>query len=213
MITMSLLLCFGALIASLNPCTLSVMIMATSSLLGKGKHPKHTGLYILLFTLGIFATYALLGSLVTEIMNLLPVGLIGYIAILLAVLLVVFGLFEVKDYFWYGKGWSFKLSARAEKTIHAWTKKHHSNSRGFLLGVYTALRLSHYTLVMIFAFDALFVLTSTHNLLLPTLWALWYVLPLVLIVLLVMSGAPAHGLTLMHIDAAIPHDAGPSWPP
>ena len=25
--------------------------------------------------------------------------------------------------------------------------------------------------------------------------------------------APAHGLTLMHIDAAIPHDAGPSWPP
>jgi hypothetical protein len=170
------------------------MIMAIGSLLGKNKHPRHAALYISLFSLGILLTYAVLGTAITIVLGLLPIGIVGYITLLIAVVLVVFGIFEIKDYFWYGKGWSFRLSAHAENTIHDWTKKHHSPHRGLMLGVYTALRLSHYTLVMIMAYCALFVLTSTHNLLLPSIWSLWYVLPLLVVSLLVASGVNVQSL-------------------
>jgi thiol:disulfide interchange protein len=195
MTTIPLILCLGALIASINPCTLSVMIMAIGSLLGKKKHPRHAAAYTALFAAGIFVAYALLGTLITIGLKLMPIGVVGYFGLAVAVALVIFGIFEVKDYFWYGKGWSFKLSERAESVIHSWTKKHHSHWRGFLLGIYTALRLGHYTIAMIMAYSALFVLSSAENsLLLPSIWALWYVLPLILISLLVASGVEIHSL-------------------
>jgi cytochrome c biogenesis protein CcdA len=195
MTTIPFILCLGALIASLNPCTLSVMIMAISSLLGKSKHPRHAAIYTALFALGILVSYAVLGTLLTLLLGALPIGIVGYIAIVVAMVLIFFGVFEIKDYFWYGKGWSFKLSAHAEGVIHNWTKKHHSRWRGFLLGVYTSLRLGHYTIVMIMAYSVLFVLATSHtSLILPSLWAVWYVLPLLLISLLVASGANVHSL-------------------
>lgn len=194
MTTMPLMICLGALIASLNPCTLSVVMMAISSLLGKSKHPRHAARYTALFALGIFVSYALLGTLLTFLLGLLPVGVVGYLAIIIAVVLVLFGLLEIKDYFWYGKGLSFKLSAKAEVIIHSWTKKHHSHARGFLLGIYTALRLSHYTLVMVAAFAILFTLITPHMVVLSSIWALWYTLPILLIALLVASGADVHNL-------------------
>ena len=190
--TLLVITSIGALIASLNPCTLSVMIMAISSLLGKSKHPRHTGSYVGLFSVGIFLSYTIIGLLSTLILANLPVGLVGYIGILLALILVIFGVFEIKDYFWYGRGWSFKRSARTESVIHDWTKKHHSKRRGFLLGIYTSLRLSHYTLVMIFAYAVLFVLASPYYLSMPIIWALWYIAPLVILSLFVASGLNVH---------------------
>ena len=194
MTTIPLIVCLGALIASLNPCTLSVMLMAMSSMLGNRKHPRHAAIYIALFALGTFVSYTVLGTLLTLLLNALPIGLIGYIGIVASVVLVLFGVLEIKDYFFHGKGWSFKLSKNSENVIHDWTKKHHSRTRGFLLGIYTALRLSHYTLIMVLAYALLFVLTSSHQLVLPSIWALWYVVPLLLIALLVASGANVHSM-------------------
>jgi len=194
MTTIPLIAFFGALIASLNPCTLSVMFMAMSSLFGKKKHPRHAAIYIALFAFGIFLCYSFLGTALSLVLSRLPIGLVGYIGLITSFMLVLFGIFEIKDYFWYGKGWSFKLSAKAEGVVHQWTKKHHSPARGFMLGIYTALRLSHYTLIMILAYSLLFVFSSSQHILLPVIWALWYIVPLLLIAVLVGSGADVHSL-------------------
>lgn len=194
MTTIPLIVLLGALIASFNPCTLSVMLMAISSLFGKKRHPHHAATYIALFALGIFLCYSVLGTALSLVLGALPTGLVGYIGIVTSFILVLFGIFEIKDYFWYGKGWSFKLSAKAESAIHSWTKKHHSPARGFLLGIYTALRLSHYTLVMVLAYSLLFEFSPSKHFLLPTIWALWYVVPLLLVAVLVASGANVHSL-------------------
>jgi cytochrome c biogenesis protein CcdA len=191
MTSLYLLVCTGALIASLNPCTLSVIIMSISSLVGKGKNPRHAALYIALFTLGTFTAYATTGMLLSFGLSHLPARFVG-----------LFGILEVKDYFWYGKGLSFKLSEKAEGEIHRWTKRHHSALRGYLLGIYTALRLSHYTIAMIAVYAVLFVLVPSSTFLpMPVVWAIWYVLPLLFISVLVASGANVHALTMWKEDS------------
>jgi hypothetical protein len=76
------------------------MIMAIGSLLGKKKHPRHAAAYTALFAAGIFVAYALLGTLITIGLKLMPIGVVGYFGLAVAVALVIFGIFEVKDYFW-----------------------------------------------------------------------------------------------------------------
>lgn len=195
MTALTLFMALSAIVAALNPCTLAVVVMSVSSILGKGKHPRHAGLHTLMFALGTFLAYASLALVWRLILLALPTGVVGYIGIVLAVIIVLFGLFEIKDYFWYGKGLSFKLSAPTEKKIHTWTKTHHSHFRGFLLGIYTALRLSHYTLVLALSSVLLLSLLTPSDPFAGMLWSLWYIAPLAVIAILLVFGVDAHSLT------------------
>lgn len=188
------LLVFSALVASINPCTMSVLIMSISSLVGKGKHPRHVALHTLLFALGIFVSYAIFGLILMLLFSLLPVGIVGYIALLVGVLICIFGLLEIKDYFWYGKGLSFKLTDKTELRIHEWTKKHHSPVRGFLLGIYTSIKMSHYTAILVVMSALIGSLLTPNNYWLGAIWAFWYVLPILLIAVLTVSGVNPHNL-------------------
>lgn len=190
---MALIVC-TALIAALNPCTLSVLIMSVSSLVGKGKRSRHTGTHTLAFAGGVFIANTLVGLSAMFVFGLLPVGILGYVALFVASALCLFGLFEIKDYFWYGRGWSFSLSKSSESTIHAWTKKHHSHARGFLLGLYTSFKLSHYTAILVIMNALLGALLSPGNLFVPTMWAFWYVSPMLLISALIFSGVRTESL-------------------
>jgi MFS family permease len=190
---MALIVC-SALIAALNPCTLSVLIMSITSLSGKGKRANHTGMHTLAFSGGVFVANALAGLSALLVLGLLPTGILGYIALFVASALCLFGLFEIKDYFWYGKGWSFTLSKNSETKVHMWTKKHHSHGRGFLLGLYTSFKLAHYTVILVIMNALLGALLSPGNLFVPTMWAFWYVLPMLFIAVLIFSGARAENL-------------------
>lgn len=192
--TLMALLVFSALIAAINPCTMSVLIMSISSLVGKGKHPRHVALNCLLFALGVFTSYSAMGVGLIMLFGTLPVGIVGYIALVVGVLICLFGLLEVKDYFWYGKGLSFKLSEKTENYVHSWTKKHHSPVRGFLLGMYTSVKLSHYTLILVVLSSLIASLLAENGYLLSVLWAFWYVIPLIFIAVLSVSGASPHNL-------------------
>ncbi len=188
------LLVFSALIASVNPCTMSVLIMSVASLVGKGKNPRHVGLHTMLFGIGVFITYASIGTVLLFVFTMLPITIVGYIAVIVAFLICIFGLLEIKDYFWYGSGLSFKLSAKSEKKIHAWTKKHHSHIRGLLLGMYTALKLSHYTAILLVLAALIASLLANGSLYLSVIWAFWYVLPILFIATLAATGANPHNL-------------------
>lgn len=190
---MALIAC-TALVAALNPVTFSVLIMSMASLFGKEKHPRHVAAHATLFALGIFVVQAAVGLLCILVLRFMPIEAKGYVGIFAALALCISGLLETKDYFWYGKGVSFTLSKKAEKTIHSWTKKHHSLIRGLGLGVYTGLRLGHYTLVMVISVAILSSILLPANIFVPVIWSFWYILPMLLMVALLLSGATIHSL-------------------
>ena len=178
----------SALIAAVNPCTMGVFVMSISSLLGAGKHPRHAGVHSFFFAVGVALWAFFAAALSLLILTWLPVGVVGYIGLVVAVVLVVSGLIEIKDYFWYGRGLSFKLGARAETSIHKWTKQHHSHVRGLLLGIYSSIVSSHYTFGLIAASMVIVRLSGHVSYGYPVLWAVVYGLPLLSFSQLVLYG-------------------------
>jgi hypothetical protein len=195
MTTVELLVIITALIASVNPPTISVIGMSLASLLGKGKHPRHAAMHTASFAFGIFLSTLLISTLWHFVIVAINVNVAGYAGLILGAAVALFGLFEIKDYFWYGRGWSFKLSTKAEKKIHDWTKNHHSHWRGFLLGAYTNLKLSHYTLVLVLATTTLTAIVEPTKIYTGLLWAGAYTLPLLVVAVLIAAGAEPHSLT------------------
>ena len=91
----------GALADSVNPCEFAVLILLLTAILASGssKRALKAGL---LFSLAIFTSYLAMGLGLYKALtwgNLPRIFLvfIGFLAIVL-------GLFNLKDYFWYGKG-------------------------------------------------------------------------------------------------------------
>jgi hypothetical protein len=192
---MILLIIITALIAAFNPCSLAVAVMSISSLLGKGKHPRHAAFHTLMFAAGILIATLAAFYASTAVWVLLPINLVGYIGLLIATIIACFGLLEIKDYFWYGKGLSFSLSQNSEQRIHTWTKQHHSGFRGLLLGIYTALRLGHYTLILLLGVSLLSYLARNFDMSLGVIWAVVYTLPVISMGIMVWLGVDAHSIT------------------
>jgi cytochrome c biogenesis protein CcdA/glutaredoxin len=91
----------GALADSVNPCEFAVLILLLTAILASGS-PKRALKAGLLFSLAIFISYLLMGLGLYKALawgNLPRFFLIG-----IGVLAIVLGLFNMKDYFWYGKG-------------------------------------------------------------------------------------------------------------
>lgn len=108
-ITIPLILVTG-LIDSINPCAIGVLIFLVSSLLSVAKNAKRLLLIGMVYIGAVYITYFLAGlglmwffqhwNIVTE------VGMIvGFIIIIL-------GFIELKDFFWYGHGFSLSISPR-----------------------------------------------------------------------------------------------------
>lgn len=112
--TLSLLLATG-IVASLNPPSISMLVMVLSSIFGKGHSTKRLALYGAMYLLGVFLATFALSIIVWMLVSLVPITTLGYVALLLSVGLVVGGLVEIKDYFWYGK--KFMLSP-PKKVVH-----------------------------------------------------------------------------------------------
>ncbi len=192
---LSLALIVSALIAAVNPCTMGVFVMSISSLLGAGKHPRHAALHSFFFAIGVGVWVGFLAGLSLLVLSYLSVGVIGYVGLVAAALLVMSGLIEIKDYFWYGRGISFKLGKRAESSIHKWTKLHHGNLRGFLLGVYSSIVSTHYTIGLIVASMIIVRLSGQLSVLYPILWAIVFIVPLLSFSQLVMYGVSVFSIS------------------
>lgn len=105
-----------AAIDSINPCAIGVMILLMSTLIvAKKKHKvMKTGL---LYILAVFMTYFLFGLGLTAFMANIPLYVAEYISIVVGILVVIGGLLEIKDYFWYGKGFSLAIPKKYAKKI------------------------------------------------------------------------------------------------
>ncbi len=107
---------FTALIDSVNPCAIGVLILLLSTLMvakDKMKMLKVGMMYIA----AVFVTYIVLGFGVLAFLSQIPLSVAEYISIFVGVLVVIGGLLEIKDYFWYGQGISLHIPPKYAKKI------------------------------------------------------------------------------------------------
>lgn len=98
-----------AAIDSINPCAIGVMILLISVLMGA---KKSTGrmLYLgFVYIFFVFLTYLLAGLGLTYAFTAIPLWVTEYLSIFVGMLIIVAGILEIKDYFWYGRWFSLAI--------------------------------------------------------------------------------------------------------
>lgn len=111
-----------ALIDSINPCAIGVLILLVSIMVIY-KSRKEMMFYGLVYILFVFITYLLAGLGILYFLSSIPLYISEYISIFVGLLIVVAGLIEIKDFFWYGKGISLTIPPEKAKQIHTMTRK------------------------------------------------------------------------------------------
>ena len=129
----------AALADSINPCAFAVMLLLLTTFLTKTEDKKKTLLAGLLFSLAVFLTYFLLWLGVLKLLGNFEnlfwlkriVGIIGLLV----------GLANLKDFFWYGKGFVMEVPLVWRPTMMKIIKKTFSPAGAFLVGVIISLFL------------------------------------------------------------------------
>ncbi len=112
---------FTALIDSINPCAIGVLILLISVMIAfKSKNEMlKVGFF---YILSIFVTYLAAGLGILYFFASIPIIISEYISIVIGTIIVLGGLIEIKDFFWYGEGISLAIPAKRAKQIHEMTK-------------------------------------------------------------------------------------------
>ncbi len=183
-----------AAIDSINPCAIGVLILMVSVVLGAGKSTKRLLMIGGVYIASVFTVYLLAGLGLMYYFTTLPLYITQYIAISVGSLVIIAGLIEIKDFFWYGRWFSFSIPAPFAKKLH----KFASNSTipgVILLGAFVsavelpctgAPYLAIITLLSQYFDFTAFLMLVLYNII--------FVLPLIVILIMV-----ALGIRLYHI--------------
>src|SRR3989344_4158666 len=125
-LSLPIIIGFG-LLDSINPCVIGVLLVMLTVLLKTGDKRKVL-MNGLAYTAGVYATYLLGGLTLLSVFNavrsIVILGQILYIVV--GIFVIIAGILEVKDFFWYGLWFSLSIPKRfvgyvEEKvnTIHA----------------------------------------------------------------------------------------------
>ncbi len=185
-----------ALIDSINPCAIGVLILLLSALIVLRKSRQKVLLFATVYISAVYITYFSAGLGLTYFLASIPLAFAQYISLAVAAIVVVGGLIEVKDFFWYGQGISLAISPKHAKKIHQMTKKITLPAL-IVLGVFVAAvelpctggPYLAITLILAQNFDlSAVILLAIYNVI--------FVMPLVVIMLLVYSGMKLHEVKL-----------------
>lgn len=176
-----------ALIDSINPCAIGVLILLVSMMVVY-KSKRELLIYGFIYIFFVFLTYLLAGFGILYFLSSIPLLVSEYISIVIGTLIVIAGLIEIKDFFWYGKFITLSIPAKKAKQIHEMAKK-----------------VTPYAMVVLGAFVAgvelpctggpylaiLTMLSQNFNLaafLMLILYNILFVMPLIIILLMVYFG-------------------------
>lgn len=180
----------AAVIDSINPCAFGVLIFLLAYLTKKFGRGKKVLIHGLVYISAVFLTYLAAGLLLLPIIrNLGNFSTWSYLII--AVLIILAGLLEIKDFFWYGRGPSLAIFPAAAKRIEFYIKRVSEKlTTSFLLGVFVALVELPCTGAVYLGVLALVSLAglTINNFLLLIIYNLLFILPLVIILLIVYKG-------------------------
>jgi cytochrome c biogenesis protein CcdA len=179
-----------ALIDSINPCAIGVLVLLIATLMTLSKDRKKMLLVGMIYILAVFVTYLLAGfGLLIFIQKLNISEPLSYVV---GGLVIILGLLEIKDFFWYGKGISLRIPVRRAEQIKKMMKKV-SIPGSIILGIFVAAvelpctggpYLAITTILAKIGFSSeVFWLLVLYNFI--------FVLPLIIILLLVFFGVSA----------------------
>lgn len=181
---------------SINPCAIGVLILLVSTLLANVKSKGRMLKLGLLYIFAVYITYLLAGLGLMYGLSSLPLILTEYISIIVGLAIVGAGLIEIKDFFWYGKGFSLAISPNRAKQIHKYVKKI-SLPGVFLLGVFVAAVELPCTGAPYLAIITL--LSQSFNFtafLLLLLYNFIFILPLIIILFMVYTGSKLQNIKM-----------------
>lgn len=181
-----------AAIDSINPCAIGVLILMISVMLAARASTKRMLLLGSLYILSVLIVYLLAGLGLMYFFATLPLAITEYISITVGLLIIIAGLLEVKDYFWYGRWFSLAIPQVFAKMLHNYTSKATVIGVIFLGAFVSAVELpctGGPYLAIITLLSQYFDFTAF---LLLVLYNIIFVFPLIIILLLVAFGLKLH---------------------
>ncbi|MBI4176098.1 MAG: GAP family protein [Candidatus Aenigmarchaeota archaeon] len=182
-----------ALLDSINPCVIGVLLLLITMLL-KAKQRRKVLINGAAYSIGVYATYLIGGLTLLGIFNAVR-GIVqvsqGFYLVIGAFIIIA-GFFEIKDYFWYGRGFSLAIPARFVKTIEKRAQGTHSGiGTAIIFGaIVTLIELpctgAPYLAVLTLMSQSGMAFYSA--LLLLLLYNLIFILPLIIIIYIAYTG-------------------------
>ncbi|KKU48726.1 hypothetical protein A3H10_02840 [Candidatus Uhrbacteria bacterium RIFCSPLOWO2_12_FULL_46_10] len=111
----------AALIDSINPCVFGVLIFLVAFMTKLFKSPRRMLLGGLLYSAVVYITYLLIGFGILKLA--LNTGLATTFYWVAALIAIIAGLLEIKDYFWYGRGFTLQIVPGGAERIKYYTNK------------------------------------------------------------------------------------------
>lgn len=187
----------AALIDSVNPCAFAVLIflLIYLSTLGATRRTLKIGL---VYIATVFIVYFLAGlGLLTAIQS---IGLTGIIFKIAAIISIIAGLINVKDFFWYGKGITLAIPESKKPLIQKYISRA-SMPAAIILGILVALFELPCTGGVYLAILTL-IAKNAYAMAVPylLLYNLIFVLPLVVILLAVYFGVSADKAEKLRVE-------------
>lgn len=179
-----------AAIDSINPCAIGVLILMVSVILGQGGGTKKLLLNGFAYIFAIFATYLIAGLGLIYAFTSIPIVIAEYLSLFVGSLVVLAAILEIKDYFWYGKGFSLQIPKYFAHKIHEYSTKKTSILGVMFLGAFVAAvelpctGAPYLAIITILRIDfnmAAFFMMVLYNLI--------FVAPLIVILIMVAGGA------------------------
>jgi len=182
-----------ALIDSINPCAIGVLVLLIATLLGLSKDKKKMISVGLIYISAVFFTYLIAGFGLLAVIQKFNIS--GPLSWIVGILVIILGVIEMKDFFWYGKGITLAIPARRAEQIKKMIKKV-SIPGSIVLGIFVAAvelpctggpYLAITTLLAKIGFSMkVFWLLVLYNFI--------FVLPLIVILLMVSFGVSAEAV-------------------
>lgn len=126
-----------ALIDSINPCAIGVLVLLISTLLALSKQKRRHMMLLtgIIYITAVYITYLLAG--IGLLLFIQRFSLAEPLSIVVGSVVIILGLIEAKDFFWYGKGISLRIPARRAEQIKQ-MMKNISVPTAIILGVFVA---------------------------------------------------------------------------
>ncbi|MBI4121018.1 MAG: hypothetical protein HY457_02065 [Parcubacteria group bacterium] len=183
-----------AAIDSINPCAIGVLILMVSVILASGGTRSRLLWLGFLYILSIFVVYLLAGLGLAYFFTKVPLVLTLYLSIAVGVFIILAGLLEVKDYFWYGRWFSLAIPVAFAKKIHVYSERATIPGVIFLGAFVSAVELPctgapYLAIITLLAqyFDfTAFMMLVLYNIV--------FVAPLIILLILVAGGMEIHRL-------------------
>jgi cytochrome c biogenesis protein CcdA len=184
------LVIFTGLIDGINPCAFAVLIFLLTFLISVSGNKKRMITAGVTYTIAVYVSYFLAGFGLLSVIQLL--GFSRIIVKAAAVLAIIAGLINIKDFFWYGKGFSLKIPESRKGTIEKWIYKANIPAAivlGFLVSMFELPCTGGVYLAIIAMMASQLTKIQAVGFLL--LYNLMFILPLLVIILLVTKGMKA----------------------